>query len=341
MAQPVNRPLSPSSHLSSSPSSLQTRLEKLLGNLGFPFSGVIGIEGRGVHLRKTAAPVGASLHETQVFNGYSVGKMFTAVAVMQLVEEGRLDLDLPIREYLEEKDLDLPLEEPYKQDKPSASDRAKFWAHPITLRHLLTHHSGLAMTAGRPEKFDEEAFDKVHAYSNYGYQLVAHIVGKRTKNSQAQEPLQRFYDHLNSRIFRVAGMTDYEKAPTPQNHVLEGEKFVPIQAAPVYPHGNGCWKTTVEDLLLFLKTLRVGKLLLKPSFDQMLEGRGLGFMVDKDRDGHLLGYGHPGAVPGGSAFAHTFCSDKEGPLDVVVLSNGPTGCEIKDFLEKSLAPSGQ
>ena len=63
-----------------------------------------------------------------VFQSGSVGKQFTAMAVMILIEEKKLDLDDPISKYL---------------DVPSA------WSA-ITVRHLLTHTSGLG---DYPEKF--------------------------------------------------------------------------------------------------------------------------------------------------------------------------------------------
>lgn len=57
----------------------------------------------------------------------SVTKLFTAAAVMQLAEQGRIDLDVPLTRYL-----------------PEFSMRARFAdAAPITPRNLLTHHSGL------------------------------------------------------------------------------------------------------------------------------------------------------------------------------------------------------
>jgi CubicO group peptidase (beta-lactamase class C family) len=63
------------------------------------------------------------VHPDTIFQSGSIGKQFTSTAVMLLVEDGKLRLDESIR-------TDLP-------------DSPKWWA-PITLRHLLTHTSGLA-----------------------------------------------------------------------------------------------------------------------------------------------------------------------------------------------------
>jgi CubicO group peptidase (beta-lactamase class C family) len=61
--------------------------------------------------------------DNTLFRPGSIAKLFTAVAVMQLVEAGRLDLDRDIREYL---DFEIPRKFP----------------EPITLRRILTHTAG-------------------------------------------------------------------------------------------------------------------------------------------------------------------------------------------------------
>jgi CubicO group peptidase (beta-lactamase class C family) len=70
----------------------------------------------------------------------SVAKPFTALAVMQLVEAGKVDLDGPVRRYL-------PW---FRLADESASER-------ITVRHLLTHTSGLARWAVPTDRFDNTA----------------------------------------------------------------------------------------------------------------------------------------------------------------------------------------
>jgi CubicO group peptidase (beta-lactamase class C family) len=72
----------------------------------------------------------------------SVSKAFTALAVMQLVEAGRVELDAPVRRYL-----------PWFRLRDEAAARA------ITVRQLLTHTSGLPQTAtmGLTDRFDNTA----------------------------------------------------------------------------------------------------------------------------------------------------------------------------------------
>lgn len=128
-----------------------------------------------------------------VFQSGSVGKAFTAMAVMMLVDEGRVRLDAPITTYF--------------PDAPVS------WA-PITVRHLLEHTSGLP---GYPEDFDfrvDRTEDELYAmireqplgfavgarrgYSNLGFILLGILVRKVTGT---------FYgDFLVERVFRPSGM---------------------------------------------------------------------------------------------------------------------------------------
>lgn len=128
-----------------------------------------------------------------IFQSGSVGKQFTAAAAMLLVEDGKLKLDESVATYL-----------------PSAPAH---W-QPITIRHLLTHTSGLA---SYPEGFDfrrdyneDELLSMAVSiplafapgeqwrYSNVGYLVLGVIIGKVTG---------RFYgDFLTERIFKPAGM---------------------------------------------------------------------------------------------------------------------------------------
>ncbi|MFW9853070.1 MAG: serine hydrolase domain-containing protein [Candidatus Thorarchaeota archaeon] len=106
----------------------------------------------------------------------SVSKTFTAIAVLQLVEDGILDLDTDVNTYL--TDFKIP----------------KTYEEPITLRHLLTHTAGfeegsfstMFLSPSYVEPMEELLADfipdRVHApgtitsYSNYGFALAGYIV---------------------------------------------------------------------------------------------------------------------------------------------------------------------
>src|SRR5436190_2587195 len=135
---------------------------------------------------------GVDVTPKTVFQSGSVGKQFTAMAVMMLVEEGKLSLGDPLSKFLK---------------VPSS------WPK-ITIRHLLTHTSGLG---DYPEKFslqkdytEEELLKMVTAqeldfdpgdkwaYSNLGYLTLGIVIHKVTG--------QFYGDFLQKRIFEKLGM---------------------------------------------------------------------------------------------------------------------------------------
>jgi CubicO group peptidase (beta-lactamase class C family) len=113
--------------------------------------------------------------DSTLFRIASISKTFNATAIMQLVEQGKLDLDADIQQYL---DFDLP----------------KDFPEPVTLRHLLTHTAGyeesgkeLKPPAGETSVELSELMKKmtphqiyrpgtVTSYSNYGADLAGYVV---------------------------------------------------------------------------------------------------------------------------------------------------------------------
>jgi len=132
-----------------------------------------------------------------LFRPGSVSKLFTWTAVMQLVEQGKLDLDADVNTYL---DFSIP---------------ATF-AQPITLKHLMTHTPGFEDVSTdlfklrREEVMSLEVYLKTHvptrvfspgtlgAYSNYGTALAGYIV-ERTAGMP-------FAEYVERNIFAPLGM---------------------------------------------------------------------------------------------------------------------------------------
>ena len=157
---------------------------------------VLHLNGYGYADRELRTPVSA---ERTLFGTGSVSKVFTWTAVMQLVEQGRLDLDRDVNDYL--SGLQIPATYP----------------RPVTLAHLMTHTAG----------FEERAFGfyahspgdlvplqrfladhlparvyppgEVSAYSNYGAALAGHIVART-----AGMPFERY---IEARILEPLGMS--------------------------------------------------------------------------------------------------------------------------------------
>jgi hypothetical protein len=110
-----------------------------------------------------------------------------------------------------------------------------------------------------------------------------------------------------------------------------------VQEPEPYPYGNGCWRVTSKDLIAFANALNEpDKLIRKDSFDKMRNSiPPLGFDVDRDHKDNIVGFGHPGSSPYGTAFLYTFIN-QEKPITVAVLSNCPSGLSIKPAIEEAL-----
>ncbi|NHJ49148.1 MAG: beta-lactamase family protein [Asgard group archaeon] len=143
----------------------------------------------------------------------SVSKLFTAVAVLQLVENSTLNLDTDVNNYF------------------TAFQIPDTFEEPITLRHLLTHTPGFEEKAypsifssqlGIPslEEFCIEILpDRVHSpgtitsYSNYGFTLMGYII--------EQVSGKTFEDYIEDEIFFPLGMNSSTfKEPLPTVHML-------------------------------------------------------------------------------------------------------------------------
>ena len=142
---------------------------------------------------KNKKPVG----EETLFRPGSVSKLFTWTAVMQLVEQGKLDLGKDVNEYLDFK-------------IPSA------FGQPISLKNILTHTAGFEEQLKDLFTADKRSpnlgnFLKTHipqrifapgttpAYSNYATMLAGYVVERVSG--------QPFNDYIHQNIFKPLGMT--------------------------------------------------------------------------------------------------------------------------------------
>lgn len=139
----------------------------------------------------------------------SITKQFTAAAILHLAEQGKLSLDDPIREYL--------------PDYPAPGRR-------ITIRHLLSHTSGLSDVAalsileegGGVGYTRDEIIDLVapqpldfepgtgHSYSNVGYMLAGAVIEQVTRTT--------YPDYLTNEILRPLGLHHTSFCPDDQPH---------------------------------------------------------------------------------------------------------------------------
>ncbi len=213
--------------------------------------------------------------EETLFRSGSVSKLFTWTAVMQLVEQGKLDLDRNVNEYLDFKIRDA-------------------FGQPITLKNLLAHTPGFEeqikdlFTVGS-ESPNLGAYLKTHipariyppgtvpAYSNYGAALAGYIVERVSGRP--------FNEYVEQNIFKPLGM-DHSTfrqplPPTLASFMSNGYQLASDEPKPfevVVPFPAGSMSTTASDTARFmLAHLQNGKLdsalMLRPETVQLMHSR--------------------------------------------------------------------
>ncbi len=240
-----------------------------------------------------------------MFRPGSVSKLFTWTAVMQLVEQGKLDLNRDVNAYLDFK-------------IPDA------FGQPITLKNLLTHTAGFDEQA--KDIFNSSAaspnlgqFMKTHiparvyppgtlpSYSNYGASLAGYIVERVSGRP--------FNNYIEENIFKPLGMTRSTFAqPLPSNlapYMSNGYQLASDGAKPfeiIGPFPAGSMSSTAADMARFmLAHLQDGQLgdarILRPetarlmhsqlfTLDPAANGMCHGF-YEESRNGHRI-IGHAG-----------------------------------------------
>ena len=263
----------------------------------------------------------------------STSKQFTAAAIMMLVEEGKVRLDDTITKYFPEA--------------------PQTWRG-ITIRHLLTHTSGIQNHVAVPHWLDvfrtNLAFEttpsrdellkmffklrlefqpgETWAYDNTAYYLLGIIIEKASGKP--------FWQFLDERIFKPLGMNGTRNTdPRPivpnraSGYEWKTDHFEnrPI-LLPAIAFSAGSLLSTIEDMAKWDAALYTEKLLKRSSLEQMWTAD-----VTKDRAGLPFNYGfgwfvedyrghrllqHSGGTPGFSSVMYRFVNDK---LTIVILSN--------------------
>ena len=243
------------------------------------------------------------MRKDDAFNLASLNKIFTAVSILQLVEQGRLSLEDSLSELLPE---DVESDE----------------AGTIQVKHLLSHTSG-AMSGLSKLSFSPGTS---YAYSNYGYVPLGKII--ETVSGM------RYEDYLKLYVLGPSGMarTGRYELKEPVRALATGyapeivdDEFVvaPNPLLHQYPGGPvGGYFATAADLLRFAESLKSGLLLDRAMVDLMRTPKSdLG--ADRYGYGVVLWrgpgiWGHAGNLPGTGADLEIY-----GDTDyvAVVLSN--------------------
>lgn len=242
-------------------SDLQRRLDQLIAQHRVPGAVVGVLCGDDLLVRAaglTRLTGGAPVTPDTLFLIASVTKVWTATLVLQLVDEGRVDLDAPVNRYL-----DPPLQ---------LADRAV--AKTVTVRQLLTHSGGFFGDADEPPGEGEDAVrqtvasyaglhqlhppGRLFSYSNAGFNVLGRMVECLTTLTWDDALQQRLIEPLGLRHTH----TRLERAAThllAVGHEPKGPDTLSLEPVSVWldPRGSGpcggTLATTAADLLAFAR----------------------------------------------------------------------------------------
>jgi D-alanyl-D-alanine carboxypeptidase len=319
---------------------LHAYVEELLSVYGFPGlavavtdrDGLVASEAFGLASLEAGTPVTADTY----FELGSIGKTFTAITALQLREEGRLDLDEPLARYL-----------PWFEVR---SEHA-----PITIRHVLTHTSGLMVGADQSSssRYDVWALRDTEVGFEPGSRYFYSNVGYRALGFVLEDVLGMPYPEVvRTRIVDPLGLED-----TDPEIATEGRRRLAVayerlhddrparRTDPWVPApwletatGDGCLAGTMEDLAGFLRTLlNQGRSVLAPeSFELMITPA-----IEAD-DGWWYGLGlelrereirHGGSMPG---FGATMLGDLDSGLGVAVAVNATDERDLTEDVAEAI-----
>src|SRR5215217_5450694 len=264
-----------------------------------------------------------------LFEFGSIGKSFTAICLLQLAEEGAIDLDAPVTTYL-----------------PWFAIRSQY--APITIHHLLTHTAGIIGGSDFPldPRFEVWALRGTDAappgercrYSNVGYKALGLLLQAVTGKSYAEIVQERVYAPLGMKRSAAAITHDlrrrlavgyvpfYDDRPWRPAHGFAPATWLETDT------GDGCLSATATDLAIYLRMLLNrgaipgGHLLSPASFalltaphTEISPGVPYGYgIIDFELDGrHLIG--HEGGMVG---YVSAMFGDVGAGIGVVVHING-------------------
>ncbi len=212
---------------------------------------------------------GEPLTPDTVMYGASLTKMLFATLVMQLVDEGKIDLDKPLASYLSKPLPEYGNVEKYGNWGDLASDPR--WQK-ITARHALTHSTGFANFAWlEPDKKLRIHFEpgSRYAYSGSGIMLLQFAVEQGLGLDVETELERRFFRplgmHRTSLQWRPDFASNLADGWTAEGEVLPHDERSMVRAA-------GSMDTTISDFAKFGAALSGGKLLSSKSRGAMIHG---------------------------------------------------------------------
>lgn len=281
-----------------------------------------------------------------IFRIASISKTFTGIAIMQLVEQGKINLDDPVNQHL-------------RAYKVLHRDTG---APPVTIRHMLTHVAGIGETrdiadivrpviglaadmkkpvlsmaeyySGQltPEVYPEQKW----AYSNHAFATLGQLVEDVSGVPFAQYMIKNIFEPLG--MFK----TDYVLSERVRPELAQGYKwkkgkFIPIPYQRLVTTGCGAVHSSIHELALYTAALMNGGAnehgrVLKPEtlaqmfesqlpYDQRVFTMGLAFFLLNKFPGHRV-VEHSGGWPG---FISEMLVAPDDKLAVIVFTNTSSG----------------
>ncbi len=291
--------------------------------------------------------LGVAATPDTIYQSGSVGKQFTATLAMMLVEEGKLGLDDPVSKYL-----------------PSAPPA---WRG-ITLRHLLTHTSGISNSIYqrinmRQDYTEDELLQQIMAmpldfqpgekwnYSNAGYVTLGILIHKATGKFYGDLLREKIFAPLGMTTARVISEADIVPNRAAGYRLVDGQLKNQEWVSPLLnTTADGALYLTVLDLAKWDAALYTEKLLKRSSLDRMwtpvklnggkTEPYGFGWQISDVRGHHVVHHG--GAWQGFTMSIARYVDDK---LTVIVMTNlagarpGRIGKVIAGLYNAELGPA--
>jgi len=304
---------------------------------------IVWAEGFGYADREREIPATA---ET-LYRVGSITKLFTATAAMQLAEQGRLDIDRPLKDYL-----------------PDFTIRSRFpGAAPITPRQLMTHHAGLPRDRAKgfmnpdPRPFDlltEDIRDddlayppgQVFSYSNLGVTLLGGAIQRVSGRPYAE--------HMRQSVLAPLGMANssFDTGLSPSPFMARGYRGKDAAAEPpLRDVPAGGLNTNVIDLSRFISMVFAGgssgshRVLQPQSLAEMLRPQnadvpldlnfhiGLGWMLSILGASAIENAGPEAHHSGATAFFRSQLRIlPEHKLGIVVVANSSTAGQVVDHV---------
>jgi CubicO group peptidase (beta-lactamase class C family) len=273
-----------------------------------------------------------------LFQTGSISKTFTGTVIMQLVERGKIDLDVPVRKYIKD----------FKVKNKDVSEK-------VTVRHLLTHMGGWVGDYFNDFGTGEDALDRmvkdiakmpqvqplgtIWSYNNTGFNVASRIIEIVTKKPYEQAVQEMLLDPLglDMTFFYPSDILFTHRFVVGHQTVDGNVKVARPWAIGRAGNGVGGVVSTVRDLLKYArfhmsggkKNVITGKSLKAMRVPQEDAGaRGLmGITWFISKVGAVTVYAHGGATNGQQAYLF-FIPDKD--FACAILTNSDEGGIITD-----------